>query len=719
VAELADAGDLKSSARKSVWVRPPPALQEVTGRTAPYHAVLLAGQRTLQYGAMQVKKASLGLSMANRAIAALVLVGFLVFAHAYVGHVLTIRNVDYFQFVDMAQGLRHGGIQAWVSGMHPVGYPLLIRLGLNLGFDAVEIGHGLSIFGGVLLLAGAYFIAYRLTHSRWLALATELILATTSYFLYFGTLEGNDMLSAGLSVLSLGLLIGGNDAARRTRPYLLAGALAGLGYVIRYTAAVPSVLCLVFLVGQALVTPGERRWIRAGMFLGGFLVGAALQLGPSLIVTGNPFYSVRGHDVWWHVEGLSDFATEWDRAPMSISALQVLLDNPQKLLRHWWDVARSFWLDPAQLLLDTPFRLFSQAGLLFTLLAGKRIRLAWRILLALVVGGLLAGLALIRYDPRFMIAILPVLAFSAAYFFWVIVPERVWFGRLYVPLNVIVLGVLCLWSIRNPFTALENGPRTSGSIVEISNILRAGGMREPSQVLSTAIPYHDVTTLERQRYPQSYWVGPDVNSPEALLETAREHGFRFVLYDAATGRNAHPGLAFLLDSSVRTEGLTPLWFSEAHDLSVYRIEQDSQPEVILGARFGDSIRLRGYDLSLVQDGPGTGAYRIGLFLYWEATAAVSESYKVFVHVLDESGALIAQDDSIPVLWSYPADRWQPGSVVVDFHNIRLPVEVTQGVYTVHLGLYSEVDPGQRLSVVTGIDTIADHVVLTTLSLGSE
>ncbi len=45
------------------------------------------------------------------------------------------------------------------------------------------------------------------------------------------------MLSAGLSVLSLSVLIGADAHKKDIRRFLLSGILAGLAYVIRYTAA--------------------------------------------------------------------------------------------------------------------------------------------------------------------------------------------------------------------------------------------------------------------------------------------------------------------------------------------------------------------------------------------------------------------------------------------------------------------------------------------------
>ncbi len=101
---------------------------------------------------MQTKRTFPWLSLGNPVMALLVLAGFLAFA-IYVGHVLTVRNVDFFQFVDMAQGLETEASRAGSAGC-TVGYPLLIRIGLDLGFDAVTIGHGLSVLGGVCLLLG-------------------------------------------------------------------------------------------------------------------------------------------------------------------------------------------------------------------------------------------------------------------------------------------------------------------------------------------------------------------------------------------------------------------------------------------------------------------------------------------------------------------------------------------------------------------------------------
>jgi hypothetical protein len=656
------------------------------------------------------------LQAVNVALAGLIPLAFVYFAAQYVGHVVTIRNVDYFQFVEMAQGLGSGSLRSWVGGMHPVGYPLLIRWGLAWGLDAAQIGHALSIAGGVILLTSAYLLGYQLTHNRWLALLTEGFLATTGYFLYFATFEGNDMLSAGLQGLSLALLVG---LSERKGTNFAAGVLAGLAYVIRYTAIVTSGLCLLFLAGRALVQRRRSTWIVTGLFLAGFLLGAALQLIPSALVTGNPFYSVRGHDVWWHVEGRTSFATEWNDAPMDISPVEVFLANPKRFIQHWWNTARSFWVSPRMLLLDTPLRLLAQAGLLFTLLAGREIEARQRGLLALYVGGLLAALAVIRYDPRFLVIILPVLIFCAVYFVWAIVPRCLSLGRLTLPTGAIVLVVLIGWSGTVPLSYLRDAPASSEGVLAVTNSLRAAGMRLASEVLSSGIPFHDASVPTRTRYDQSYWVAPNMDSLEELHALAEKKGYHFVLYDAQTGLAAHPGLEDLLNPNRRPSGLTPLLIPEDREYALYRLESDPpKPAHPLDVQLDDDIALRGYDLYVTRDAPEMVVPRVGVFLYWQATQPISCSYKVFVHVLNADGRLIAQDDSLPVLWTYPTDAWQGGEDVLDFHSIVLPADAIPGTYTVQAGMYEE-QTMQRLSVSSSAGAaVDDKAVLTKITLGA-
>src|SRR5512136_1751921 len=100
---------------------------------------------------------------------------------------ITISNLDYFPLLERATRLSFHSLDAWVDQVHPVGYPWLIRLGLMSGWDAERVGQALSIAGGVLGLLGAWLIAKSvLQDKRFVAIALAFV-ATTSLFLYFGS----------------------------------------------------------------------------------------------------------------------------------------------------------------------------------------------------------------------------------------------------------------------------------------------------------------------------------------------------------------------------------------------------------------------------------------------------------------------------------------------------------------------------------------------------
>jgi hypothetical protein len=97
------------------------------------------------------------------------------------------------------------------------------------------------------------------------------------------------------------------------------------------------------------------------------------------------------------------------------------------------------------------------------------------------------------------------------------------------------------------------------------------------------------------------------------------------------------------------------------------------------ARFGESARL---DVELA----------------WQTLEDVNKDYTVFVHVLNERGMLVAQQDSRPRHGSYPTQFWEKGEQVLDQAEVRLESARVCGTLHVHVGLY-ETKTHQRVSVV--------------------
>lgn len=114
----------------------------------------------------------------------------------------------------------------------------------------------------------------------------------------------------------------------------------------------------------------------------------------------------------------------------------------------------------------------------------------------------------------------------------------------------------------------------------------------------------------------------------------------------------------------------------------------------VGAQLEQSIALLGYDLPVSQVAPGE---KLPLTLYWQALSGMETSYTVFVHLIDESGQVVAQRDSTPQNGAAPTSGWVTGEIITDPLEIEIPGSTPPGEYTIEVGMY---DPtgGARLRV---------------------
>jgi hypothetical protein len=111
-----------------------------------------------------------------------------------------------------------------------------------------------------------------------------------------------------------------------------------------------------------------------------------------------------------------------------------------------------------------------------------------------------------------------------------------------------------------------------------------------------------------------------------------------------------------------------------------RMEQTTE------AAFGpDSmIQLRGYQVD-------TSAVRasgvLSVTLQWQAHQPVPEDYMLFLHLLDSSGATLAQADVPPAGPDNPTHTWQPGRALTWVHPLPVAADLPAGTYWLSLGLY--------------------------------
>ncbi len=114
-------------------------------------------------------------------------------------------------------------------------------------------------------------------------------------------------------------------------------------------------------------------------------------------------------------------------------------------------------------------------------------------------------------------------------------------------------------------------------------------------------------------------------------------------------------------------------------------------------QFGDSVVLQGYTLYADKVAPGE---ILQLALFWQARESLGQRYKVFLHLVNDKGEIVAQRDSEPGGGLVLTSTWQPGETIVDNHGVLIPVGTPPGTYTLLVGLYDVADPTARLPIET-------------------
>lgn len=125
-----------------------------------------------------------------------------------------------------------------------------------------------------------------------------------------------------------------------------------------------------------------------------------------------------------------------------------------------------------------------------------------------------------------------------------------------------------------------------------------------------------------------------------------------------------------------------------------------KPTQLSGVRFGDHIVLDGYTLATPVLAAGD---ILQLDLYWHTDAPLTDRYKVFVHVLDQNGQIVAQTDREPGGGLVPTTIWQPNQAVLDRYGVLIPADAAAGAYAIEIGLYDF--NNTRLKIDAGGDAL--------------
>ncbi len=106
------------------------------------------------------------------------------------------------------------------------------------------------------------------------------------------------------------------------------------------------------------------------------------------------------------------------------------------------------------------------------------------------------------------------------------------------------------------------------------------------------------------------------------------------------------------------------------------------PQHAISATFGEPAfaELLGYDIAYPtkQD--------VFLILYWKTIQTPTQSYKIFTHLTQPDGFVVAQRDSLPMQGQRPTTTWRQGEIIVDPYHIPI-TDTPQGSYTLVIGFY--------------------------------
>ncbi len=122
-----------------------------------------------------------------------------------------------------------------------------------------------------------------------------------------------------------------------------------------------------------------------------------------------------------------------------------------------------------------------------------------------------------------------------------------------------------------------------------------------------------------------------------------------------------------------------------------------------GWTFQDGTILQDYMISPEE---ALAGMPVTITLTWVSAGPLPANYSVFVHLVDEAGAILTQGDGAPRQGRYPTTAWGAGERFTDSHILTLPGDLPPGAYSLLIGLYDG-QRGVRLPLAAG----GDHVRL--------
>ena len=99
---------------------------------------------------------------------------------------------------------------------------------------------------------------------------------------------------------------------------------------------------------------------------------------------------------------------------------------------------------------------------------------------------------------------------------------------------------------------------------------------------------------------------------------------------------------------------------------------------------------------------------------WQAMQLLNNRYKIFVHLLDQNGQLVAQKDSEPQRMTLD---WHIDEPILTQHGILIPADLPNGDYILTIGWYDISNPSERLPIF-GVNENEQTYKVATIRIGN-
>ena len=151
-----------------------------------------------------------------------------------------------------------------------------------------------------------------------------------------------------------------------------------------------------------------------------------------------------------------------------------------------------------------------------------------------------------------------------------------------------------------------------------------------------------------------------------------------------------------------------LWLE--HNAPQFSGEMEGPSGAAVPVSFGEAAAFLGYDLQTPVVAAGQ---EVRIVTMWRAKKPLDDAV-LFTQILDGAGQPLAQADRLDV----PSYYWVPGDVFLQLHRFTVPDGVSDGRYSLIIGLYRRGDE-QRLPVMVDGTVVSDHLILPSIEVGRE